>query len=263
MAHVFMQSAAAASAALSPKFPGSCHRHQDPETPQPCLSELLGTVAHELRSPLAAALGGVYLITSEHNTDPVARQALTRMEHQLQQAMRLVEDLFDVCAGGLGKLSLHKELVALDRVVARATESAHRSLAARQHRLTVSLPPQPVYLHADPLRLVQVLTNLLSNAAKFTNPGGHIRLTVDVEAGQVVLRVRDNGRGIALDLLPRVFDLFRQGHECGRHAQAGLGIGLARVKSLVELHGGSVEAHSAGPGMGAEFVVRLLCGSPG
>jgi signal transduction histidine kinase len=119
----------------------------------------------------------------------------------------------------------------------------------------VSLPQGPVSLEGDGLRLTQVLTNLLSNAAKFTEPGGQIWLTVRVEAGQIVLRVRDNGRGIEPDLLPRVFDLFYQ--VPGQQATRGLGIGLALVKSLVELHGGSVAAFSAGPGTGCEFVVRL------
>src|SRR5262249_37270387 len=130
-------------------------------------------------------------------------------------------------------------------------------LATRGHRLAVALPPEAVTLHADPLRLEQVLTNLLSNAAKFTDPGGHIRLTAEVEADHVIVRVRDNGRGIAPELLPRVFDLFQQGVHSGERVTSGLGIGLALVKSLVELHGGSVAASSAGPGTGAEFVVCL------
>jgi signal transduction histidine kinase len=220
---------------------------------QPCLDALLGTVAHELRSPLATILSGVSVITSECDLDPVARRALKVMEQQSQQAMRIVDDLFDLCAGGLGKLSLRKEVVALAEVVARAAETAGPLLAARRHRLTVSLPPGPVSLEADPLRLAQVLTNLLGNAARYTDPGGHVRLTAVVEAGQIVLRVRDNGRGIGPDLLPRVFDPFWQGPE----KKAAGGLGLTLVKCLVELHGGSVAAHSDGPGAGSEFVVRL------
>jgi signal transduction histidine kinase len=148
-------------------------------------------------------------------------------------------------------------VVELAAVVAWATEATAHLLAARGHRLTVSLPPGPVTLDGDRLRLEQVLTNLLANAAKYTGPGGHVRLTAAVEAGQVVVRVRDNGRGIAPDLLPRVFDLFRQGLGSGERAAGGLGIGLALVKSLVELHGGSVAAFSDGPGTGSELVVRL------
>jgi signal transduction histidine kinase len=130
-------------------------------------------------------------------------------------------------------------------------------MAARGHRLTVALPAGPVSLMADPVRLEQVLTNLLANAAKFTDPGGAIRLTAEAEAGEVVLRVRDNGQGIGHELLPRVFGLFQQGLGSGEQVEGGLGIGLALVKSLVESHGGSVTAVSDGPGTGSEFVVRL------
>jgi signal transduction histidine kinase len=230
---------------------------------QPCLDELLGTLAHELRSPLATIVSAVQAITSTCDIDPGARGALAVLERQSRQAMRLIEDLFDVCAGALGKLALRKETVGLDAVVAVATETAGHLLAARRHRLTVSLPPGPVSLEADPVRLGQVLTNLLGNAAKFTDPGGHIRLTAVAEAGQVVVRVRDNGRGIAPALLPRVFDLFHQGPGPGAQGTGGLGIGLALVKSLVEVHGGSVAAYSDGPGTGAEFVVRLPAGARG
>jgi signal transduction histidine kinase len=231
---------------------------------QPCLDELLGTVAHELRNPLATVLSGVGVIASECDLDPFARRALTIMEQQLRQAMRLVDDLFDLTAGSLHKLSLCKKVVALADVVAEAIDTAGHLLSKRHHRLTVSLPPEPVYLEADPLRLTQVLTNLLGNAAKFTAPGGHIRLTAAVEAGEVVVRVRDNGPGIDPVLLPRVFDLFQQIPGDGARGAGGLGIGLALVKALVELHGGSVAAYSDGPGTGSEFVVRLparACGS--
>ena len=169
--------------------------------------------------------------------------------------MRIVDDLFDLCAGSRDSLPLCKEVVELAAVVAGATAATAHLLAARGHRLRVSLPAGPVYLVADPVRLEQVLINLLTNAAKFTDPGGDLGLTARAEAGQVVLRVRDNGRGIAPELLPRVFDPFWQGPP-GNGAR-GLGLGLALVKSLVELHGGSIAAHSDGPGTGAEFIVRL------
>jgi signal transduction histidine kinase len=221
------------------------------------LDELLGTVAHELRNPLAAALTGVYAITSDGDVDTAARRILPGLERQLRQAMRIVDDLFDVCAGSLRKLSLRKEVVALAEVVSGASQTASHLLLARRHRLTVSLPPEPVYLKADRLRLEQVLTNLLGNAAKFTDPGGHIRLSAANEGGQLVVRVQDNGLGIAPELLPRVFDLFQQAPGPPAAKTGGLGIGLALVKSLVELHGGSVTARSDGPGTGSEFTVRL------
>jgi len=238
----------------------ACPRTAAQQANRECLDELLGTVAHELRGPLATVLTGVSVLASTCALDPLARQTLPVMEGQLRQAIRLVDDLFDLCAGGLGKLSLHKEVVALDNVVERATEAAGHHLTARRHRLTVSLPAEPLCLEADPLRLSQVLTNLLSNAAKFTEPGGHVRLSVAAEGGQVVLRVKDNGRGIDPEALPRVFELFEQipGPE---QKKGGLGVGLALVKSLVELHGGSVAAHSEGAGTGSEFVVRLPVGA--
>jgi len=220
------------------------------------LDELLGTVAHELRSPLAAIITGVSVIADDRDLGPHAQRTLASMKLQLWQTLRLVDDLFDLSAGGLGKLSVHKEVVALADVVTQATETAGRLIAARQHRLTISLPPEPVHLEADPLRLAQVLTNLLCNAAKFTDPGGHVRLSAAVEDEQIVIRVEDNGRGISQTLLPHVFELFQQ-TPVGR--AGGMGIGLALVKALVELHGGSITAWSAGPGTGSEFVVRLPC----
>jgi signal transduction histidine kinase len=224
---------------------------------QPCFDELLGTLAHELRNPLATVLGAVQMITCDCDVDSTARRALAVLERQARQAIRLIDDIFDICAGAQGKLSLCKELVGLADIVAAATETANHLLAARRHRLTVSLPAEPVFLVADPLRLEQVLTNLLGNAAKFTDPGGHIRLAAAVEDGEVVLRVRDNGRGIEPDRLPWLFDLYYQIPGSGAQEAGGLGIGLALVKSLVALHGGAVEASSDGPGSGSEFVVRL------
>jgi signal transduction histidine kinase len=228
-----------------------------PTTPAPVsppLVESLATLAHELRDPLATIL---FALETIPGGDPDARRARTIAENQLRRAVRLVDDLFDLCAGSRGQLPLHQEVVELAAVVAGATQTTAHLVAARGHQLTVALPPRPVFLVADPVRLEQVLTNLLANAAKFTGPGGHIRLSAAAEAGQVVVRVRDNGRGIAPDLLPRVFDLFRQGPDGGSNGRVGLGIGLALVKSLVEQHGGRVAAHSDGPGTGAEFIVCL------
>jgi signal transduction histidine kinase len=227
---------------------------------QPRLDEMLGTLAHELRGPLATIVSAVPVVADDGDLGPAGWRALAVMERQSRQALRLVDDLFDLCAGALGKLTLRKEAVDLAAVVAEGAETAGHLIAARRHRLTVSLPPAPVPLEADPLRLGQVLTNLLTNAAKFTDPGGLVRLSAEAEAGWVVLRVGDNGRGIAPEQLPRVFDLFHQGP--GAPGAGGLGIGLALVKSLVELHGGSVSASSAGPGTGSEFVVRLPAGAP-
>jgi signal transduction histidine kinase len=221
--------------------------------------EALATLAHELRDPLATILLALELHSG--GGDPAARQALATAARQARRVVRIIDDLFDLCAGSWDRLSLRKEVVELATVAVAATEATAQLLAARGHRLTVSLPAGPVFLVADPVRLEQVLTNLLANAAKFTDPGGDIELIAEAEAGQAVLRVRDNGRGIAPDLLPRVFDRFWQGSE--DKPAGGLGLGLALVKSLIELHGGSVAVRSAGPGAGAEFIVRLPGGSPG
>jgi signal transduction histidine kinase len=222
--------------------------------------EALATLAHELRDPLAAIL--LALEFHSGDGDPAARPTLTMAAYQARRAVRIVDDLFDLCAGSWDSLPLCKEAVDLAAVVAGATEATAHLLAARGHRLTVSLPAGPVSLVADPVRLEQVLINLLANAAKFTDRGGDIELTAEVasrerQRPEVVLRVRDNGRGSAAELLPRVFDPFWQGPGRGEKGVRGFGLGLALVKSLVKLHGGSIAAHSDGPGAGAEFIVRL------
>jgi signal transduction histidine kinase len=225
--------------------------------PNAAVSKLdsLATLAHELRDPLAAILFALEALSADGN--PATRRIRMLAEHQARRAARLIDDLYDFCAGSQDQLFLHKEVVELAAIVAGATETTAHLLAARGHRLTVSVPSTPVFLIADPVRLEQVLTNLLANAAKYTEPEGHIRLTVEFEAGRVVLRIQDNGRGIDEDLLPHVFDLFWQSPDLRPRRPCGLGLGLALVKSLVELHGGSVTAHSNGPGTGTEFVVRL------
>ena len=227
------------------------------ETAVLCLTESLATLTHELRSPLASIVYALETLPTSRACDSTTQQACAIALRQAWQAIRIVDDLFDLCAGSWSKLSLHKRAVGLAEIVTRATESAEHLVAERMHLLTISVPREPVILDADPVRLEQVLTNLLVNAAKFTDPGGHIRLSAVEEAGQIVLRVRDDGRGIAPDLLPHVFDLFQQGHDLDDRRQGGLGLGLALVKCLVELHGGAVAASSDGPGAGSEFVVRL------
>lgn len=240
------------------KFPvvGSGGEGQAPR-PWSHTDERLAALAHELRGPLAAILYAAETIPDARDGDPTAGRTRAVLRRQARQAVRIVDDLFDVCAGVRGRLSVHPEVVDLSGVVRVATETVGHLVASMGHRLTVSLPPEPLLVLADPVRLEQVLTNLLGNAVKFTDRGGHVRVTAAAEAGQAVLRVRDNGRGIAPCLLPRVFDLYSQGTDGGGTPLGGLGIGLALVKTLVELHGGSVAAFSDGVGCGAEFVVRL------
>ena len=172
------------------------------------------------------------------------------------QLTRLVDDLLEVSRITTGRIHLQQERVALNGIVERAVETARPLMDQRRHELTVSLPPQPIWLYADAARLEQVVVNLLTNAAKYTDEGGHIWLTVQQEGDEAVLRVRDTGVGIAPELLPRIFDLFTQAERSLDRSQGGLGIGLCLVQRLVEMHGGRVEVHSA-LGQGSEFVVRL------
>jgi two-component system CheB/CheR fusion protein len=230
--------------------------------------EFLAMLAHELRNPLAPIRNALYVLRTAGAQEPAADQARNILERQVHNLTRLVDDLLDVSRITRGKIQLHKEPVELATLVARALETSRAFLAERGHRMTVTLPPQRVFLEADPTRLEQVLTNLLNNAAKFTEPGGSISLTAEVandpassgerqRPHEVVLRLRDTGIGIAPEMLPQVFDLFAQADRPLDRSQGGLGIGLTIVRRLVEMHDGSLEAHSDGLGQGSEFVVRL------
>jgi signal transduction histidine kinase len=217
----------------------------------------MATLAHELRNPLNVIVMALDMLQPICAEEPSAREARDAAEHGSLHMARIIDDVLDLCRGTHGKLCLCRERVDLAEVVARAVETSRPLLAAGNHRLTVSLPPEPVTLEADGSRLQQILTNLLTNAAKYTNPGGQISLIVHSAAGALMFRIRDNGIGIAPDLLPCIFDLYRQGAGAQSRHQGGLGIGLALVKSLVELHGGTVAAYSGGVNSGSEFVVRL------
>jgi PAS domain S-box-containing protein len=218
--------------------------------------EFLATLAHELRNPLAPLRNSLHLLRMGVDGEQQERlQAV--MERQVAQLGRLVDDLLEVSRITRGKVTLHREPVTLDEVVHRAVETSQPVIDAARHALSVALPEPSVVLHADPLRLAQVLANLLNNAAKYTEPGGRIEVVARVEGDDVVVRVRDNGVGIAPEHLPHVFDLFAQVDRSLNRAQGGLGIGLTLVRSLVGLHGGSVVARSGGVGRGSEFEVRL------
>jgi PAS domain S-box-containing protein len=219
--------------------------------------DFLAVLAHELRNPLAPVRNAVEVMRLRDVDDPGLRWARDIIDRQVQQMTRLVDDLLDVSRITRGKVTLQKEPVDLAAVVARAVEVSRPLIDARRHDLTVTLPPEPVRLEADAIRLAQVVANLLNNAAKYTDESGHIWLTVEREGDQAVVRVKDNGIGIRPDLLPQVFDLFVQSDRALDRSQGGLGIGLTLVKSLVEMHGGSVTAHSEGPGQGSGFVVCL------
>jgi CheY-like chemotaxis protein/two-component sensor histidine kinase len=179
------------------------------------------------------------------------------MGRQLDQMVRLVDDLLDVSRISRGKVRLHKERVELKAVLRSTLEAVAPLIGSQAHELTVSLPPEDVYLDADPTRLAQVVSNLLNNAAKYTEKGGHIGLTAERRGNEAVVAVRDTGIGIAAEHLPRLFEMFSQIAPALERSQCGLGIGLSLVRGLVELHGGTVEARSDGPGTGSEFTVRL------
>jgi signal transduction histidine kinase/ActR/RegA family two-component response regulator len=219
--------------------------------------EFLATLAHELRNPLAPIRNAVELIRRAKGDAGLMEKARCMMERQLAQLVRLIDDLLEVSRITRGKLQLRQEVIELSGAVRSAVEAARPLIDAQAHDLTVTLPHEPVHLDADPIRLAQVLSNLLNNAAKYTEKGGHIWLTAERQGAEVLVAVRDTGIGIAAEHLPHVFEMFSQVVPALERSQGGLGIGLALVRGLVELHGGSVEARSAGPGKGSEFTLRL------
>jgi signal transduction histidine kinase len=219
--------------------------------------EFLGMLAHELRNPLAAIRNAVYALKQSGLLDARLGWTPDVIDRQTDHMAHLVEDLLDICRIAHGKLSIQKVPVQLDEIMGQVVETCMPALVNRKQHLTVSLPSPAVTLLADSTRLVQVMTNLLNNAAKYTQDGGQIWLTATEEESDVVVRVRDNGIGIAAEMLPRVFDLFTQLPAALDRSEGGLGIGLTMVEQLVLLHGGTVQALSGGQGRGSEFVVRL------
>lgn len=219
--------------------------------------EFLATLAHELRNPLAPIRNGLQVLKLAGPNSDAAARARSMMERQLGQLVRLVDDLMDVSRITRGKTELRREPVPLATVLNSAVETSRPLIEQMGHTLTMTLPEQPIIVNADLTRLAQVFLNLLNNAAKYSDRGGQIRLTAERQGEWAVVSVRDTGIGIAAESLPRIFDLFTQVDRSLEKAQGGLGIGLTLVKRLVEMHGGSVEARSDGPGRGAEFVVRL------
>jgi PAS domain S-box-containing protein len=219
--------------------------------------EFLAMLAHELRNPLAPIRNAVQILRAKGPPVPELQWARDVIDRQALQLTRLVDDLLDVSRITKGKIALRKERVELAAVVGSAVEGSRPLVEKWGHELTVTLPPEPVHLEADPTRLAQILLNLLNNAAKYTEQGGRIWLTAEREGEAVVIRVKDTGVGIPAEMLPRVFELFTQAERSLERAQGGLGIGLTLVQRLVQMHGGSVEARSEGPGKGSEFVVRL------
>ncbi|HKQ46809.1 MAG TPA: PAS domain S-box protein [Phycisphaerae bacterium] len=220
-------------------------------------NEFLATLSHELRNPLAALSHALELLGRTGQPPEVVGEMRRLMERQLVQIVRLVDDLLDVSRITSGKISLRKARVELGEVVRSAVELSRTFIEQGAHDLEVALPSHPVHFDADPARLAQILSNLLNNAAKYTDKGGRIRLSAERMGSEVAISVRDSGIGIAPEHLPRVFEMFSQAAPALERAQGGLGVGLALVRGLIELHGGTVEARSAGLGHGSEFVVHL------
>jgi len=217
--------------------------------------EFLAVLAHELRNPLGAIRNGIYILDNGEVKDP--RRIHEMMDRQFQQLLRLIEDLLDISRITRGKVVLRKEPVELAGIVRDAVESSRAAIESQRHDLSVSLPSRPVYVEGDPVRLAQVLSNILNNAAKFTPREGRIRLDAVTESGTLIVRVQDNGIGIRPEMLGKIFEMFTQADRTASQQYGGLGIGLSLVRGLVEAHGGTVEASSEGLGKGCEVVVRL------
>jgi PAS domain S-box-containing protein len=218
--------------------------------------EFLATLAHELRNPLAPINSGLHILRSSQ--DPGQRTiALQIMERQLNQMVRLVDDLLDVARITTGKVEVRHEPLDLATAINDAVETSQPLLGDRIQNLTVTPPPRPVFVNGDRIRLAQVFANLLNNSQKYSEAGQPITITLDREGDDAVVRVKDAGMGIHPEMLPRVFDMFRQADRTGGRSRGGLGIGLSLVKRIVELHGGTVTARSEGLGLGSEFIVRL------
>lgn len=217
--------------------------------------DFMAMLSHELRNPLSPILHALGVLKKVCHDDPVVQQAGGVIERQVGQMVRMVDDLLDISRMTKGKLRLTTERVELRTVMARAADSARPLLDARRHEFSLILPTEPIWIEGDPGRLEQVAVNLLSNASKYTDTGGWVRMTVAQEGAEAVVRVADNGMGIPADMLPKIFELFTQVDASLSRSNSGLGIGLALVRTLVEMHGGRVTATSKG--RGCEFEVRL------
>ncbi len=219
--------------------------------------EFLATLGHELRNPLAPISNALQILNMSGNLGPTVQGVRSIMDRQVKHLVRLVDDLLEVSRITRGKIDLRKELVQLDTILDNAVETSQTWIKESKHLLTITRPSEPLVLNADPVRLTQVFSNLLNNAAKYTPEGGEIKLAARRDGTDAVVTVRDNGLGIPTDMLTRVFDMFSQVDRMRRRAQGGLGIGLSLAKRLLHMHGATIEARSEGPGKGSEFIVRL------
>jgi PAS domain S-box-containing protein len=218
--------------------------------------EFLAMLSHELRNPLAPILNAVQLLQLQRRESGLQQRARAIIERQLGQLVHLVDDLLEVSRISTGRIHLQRERLDMRAIVESGIETVRPLIEQRRHTFALRLPSSPIWIDGDSTRLAQVVVNLLTNAAKYTDEGGHIWLSLQEKENEAVLQVRDSGVGIAPDLMPRIFDLFTQAERSLARSQGGLGIGLCLVQRLVEMHGGKVAAHSA-LGQGSEFIVRL------
>ena len=219
--------------------------------------EFLATLGHELRNPLAPLLTGLELLKLHGVQDPAAAKVTAVMQRQISHLVRLVDDLLEISRITRGVIELQREPLDLASIIRSAVDTSRPAVDAARHELTVDVPNEPIVVTGDAVRLTQVFANLLTNAAKYTNAGGHIWVAVRTEGERAIVSVRDDGIGIPPAQLASVFDMFTQVDRSSRRSQGGLGIGLTLVRSLVTIHGGRVEARSPGPGAGSEFIVDL------
>lgn len=224
--------------------------------------EFLATLAHELRNPLAPISNGLQILKQTCSMTDTMQEVTDMMDRQVRHLVRLVDDLLDVSRITRGKIELNKEPLQLSTIISRGIEASRPFIDAERHELILSIPPEPIWVMGDLIRLSQVVSNLLNNAANYTEKNGKIWIVAEQEGGDAILRVRDSGVGIEADSLPRIFDKFVQADRRAKHWHSGLGIGLALVRGIVELHGGTITASSEGTGRGSEFVVRLAAAAP-
>jgi len=217
----------------------------------------LATLAHELRNPLAPMMTAVHLLKNATANGRSHERALATLDRQLLHMVRLIDDLLDFSRITRGQISLRRDRVTVADIIAAAVETSRPEIDQRQHRLHVEVPKAGMALDVDPVRINQAVSNLLTNAARYMNPGGDIRLTVSADGDDVVLSVSDSGIGMTPELIANVFDMFVRGTDSAVSAPGGLGIGLTLAKTLVEMHGGSISAKSKGPNQGSEFTIRL------
>lgn len=219
--------------------------------------EFLGLLGHELRNPLTAIYSATEILRYDNQMAPHGQQSIALISRQVKHLLRLVDDLLSLTRITHGQIELKKVPLDLADGIHRAVELVRPQLEARRHRLELNLPKRPLYTKADPERITQILANLLSNAIQYTNAGGRITVSAQRAKGTALIRVRDNGIGFTPEQLPQLFETFRRLKFATENYQSGLGLGLPLARQLAQLHGGSLEAFSAGPGQGSEFTLRL------